>query len=108
MKKALIKIKVTLDENNIPDQITWNAEDGGIENEQTNAILVYVWDKKNSEALCLDLWTKEMSIDDMKQFFYQIFVSLSNTYLRSIGEENISSFIKNFAESFAKNSGFKT
>lgn len=106
-KEALIEIKVILDENNIPNEIIWNAEDGGIQNQKTDSVLISIWNKEKSEALRLDLWTKEMTIDNMNRFFYQIFISLSNTYQVATGEKNLSSFIKDFAENFAKESSIK-
>lgn len=103
-KQALIEINVTLDKNNIPDKIIWSAEDGGINKKETKACLISVWDQENNEALSLDLWTKKMSIYDMKHFFYQIFISLSKTYQNSIGEKNVTLFIYDFAKNFAKKS----
>ena len=32
MKKTQITIDIELDENHVPERMTWNAEDGGIEN----------------------------------------------------------------------------
>lgn len=103
MKETLIKVKVNLDEHNIPYKINWSAEDGKIEDKETNAIFISVWDK--NETLRLDLWTKNMKIDDMNRFFCQILISLSNTYQRSIGDENIALYINKFAKKLSKKLG---
>ena len=58
MRKTQITIDVELDENHIPENITWNAQDGGIEKEATKATMISVWDDKTMEALRIDLWTK--------------------------------------------------
>ena len=39
MKKTQITIDIELDENNVPEKMTWNAEDGGIEKEETKATI---------------------------------------------------------------------
>ena len=39
-----IKLKVGLDENRIPEELTWSAEDGGITDEAAKAMLRSVWD----------------------------------------------------------------
>ncbi len=35
MRKTNINIEVALDENHVPEKITWNAEDGGVERQET-------------------------------------------------------------------------
>ena len=63
-----ISLKVGLDENKIPEIIHWTAEDGGVSNEETKAVMLSVWDSKSKESLRIDLWTKEMPVDEMKIF----------------------------------------
>ena len=65
-----ITLKVGLDENRVPEELTWSAEDGGIINEEAKAMLLSVWDSKKQESLKIDLWTKDMPVDEMKIFFH--------------------------------------
>ncbi len=46
MRKTQITIDVELDENHVPENITWNAQDGGIEKQETKATMISVWDDK--------------------------------------------------------------
>ena len=57
-----ITLKVSLDENRVPEKLNWSAQDGGIDNEEAKAMLLSVWDSKNQESLKIDLWTKDMQI----------------------------------------------
>ncbi len=41
-----IKFNIGLDENKIPETISWSAEDGGIDNSDSKAIMISVWDHK--------------------------------------------------------------
>ena len=66
-----IKFLVELDENKVPEKVSWTAQDGGVQLEETKAILLSVWDAKAQETLRIDLWTKEMPVDEMKLFFHQ-------------------------------------
>lgn len=50
-KNTEIKIHVALDENNIPEQMKWTAEDGGINDQETKAMLLSFWDSDKQEAL---------------------------------------------------------
>lgn len=106
-KEAIIKIQVHLDDNKIPEKIIWNAEDENIINQETNAMLISIWDSKNNETLNLSLWTKKMLINDMKLFFYQLFLCISKTYQQAVGEKDVSVLINNFAENFAKKTKIK-
>ena len=66
-----IEIEVELDNNKVPEKIRWTASDGNINNQETKATFLSVWDSKNQESLRIDLWTKDMPLDEMKLFFYQ-------------------------------------
>lgn len=107
MRKTKITIDIELDENHVPEKMTWNAEDGGVQNQETKAVMISVWDEKTSEALRIDLWTKEMPVDHMKRFYHQIIVSLGQTYLRATGEEDVSQWLEEVAEDFAVKSAIK-
>lgn len=107
MRKTRITIDVELDENHIPEKITWNAEDGGIQKEETKATMISVWDDKTMEALRIDLWTKDMPVDHMKRFFHQILISLGHTYQKATGEDDVSQWIETIAEEFAVKSAIK-
>ena len=107
MKKTQITIDIELDENYVPEKMTWNAEDGGIEKEETKATMISVWDDAKKEALRIDLWTKDMPVDDMKMFLHQILISLSNTYERATGEEDVAQWMEEMAEEFAQKAAIK-
>jgi gliding motility-associated protein GldC len=103
MKKTSdIVIRVTTDENKIPESISWSAEDGGVDNEQAKAAFLSVWDHKAKESLRIDLWTKDMPLDEMRLFFHQTLVTMSDTYLRAPQDEKMSETMKDFCDYFAE------
>ena len=70
MKKSEIKFLVSLDEKNIPEKIEWIAEDSLSQGlKETKSISLSLWDEKKKNTLRIDLWTKEMTTDDMKKFY---------------------------------------
>jgi len=97
-----IILKVELDENRVPEKLTWSAEDGGINNEEAKAMLLSVWDSKNQESLKIDLWTKDMPVDEMKIFFHQTLVSLSDTFMKATQDEKMTTTMKDFCDYFAE------
>ena len=100
--KSEIAFTVGLDENRIPEEISWNAEDGGIKNEESKAIMLSVWDHKKKDTLRLDLWTKDMPVDEMKQFFHQTLVSMAGSFERATNDEKMSATMRDFCDYFAE------
>ncbi len=100
--KSDILLQVELDENKIPEKLYWTAKDGGVENEEAKAMLLSVWDSKNKETLRIDLWTKEMPIDEMRIFFHQTLVAMSDTYYRATNDEKMTETMKDFCDYFAE------
>ncbi|WP_190811286.1 gliding motility protein GldC [Flagellimonas sp. S3867] len=97
-----IKLTVGLDENRVPETLTWSAEDGGVENEDAKAMMLSVWDSKNRESLKIDLWTKEMPVDEMKIFFHQTLVTMADTFMKATQDEKMTATMKDFCEYFAE------
>ncbi len=101
-KQSEIKFLVELDENKVPEKLTWTAQDGGVELEETKAILLSIWDSKAQETLRIDLWTKDMPVDEMKLFFHQTLVAMSETYYRATDDEKMTATMKDFCDYFAE------
>ncbi|MEZ7504678.1 gliding motility protein GldC [Flavobacterium sp. Arc2] len=101
-KRSEIKFLVELDENRVPEKLMWTAEDGGVELEEAKAIMLSVWDSKAKESMRIDLWTKEMPVDEMKIFFHQTLVAMSDTYQRATGDEKMADTMRDFCEYFAE------
>lgn len=97
-----IELNVELDENRIPEKLSWSAQDGGIANEEAKAMLLSVWDNKAKETLRIDLWTKDMPVDEMKQFFHQTLVAMSDTFNRATQDEKMTATMKDFCDYFAE------
>ena len=98
-----ITIKVKLDEDKIPQQIEWNATGSTTENtQQAKGILLSFWDGEEKTALRIDLWTKEMRVDEMADFFYQTLITMADTYNRATHQQQLTDEMKEFAKGFYK------
>ncbi len=72
MTESSIVIKVNLDEEKMPSAISWSAPEPIPENtRKAKAFLLSLWDGADKTALRIDLWTKDMMIDEMEDFFFQ-------------------------------------
>jgi gliding motility-associated protein GldC len=101
-KKSEIKFFVELDENKIPEKLSWTAQDGGIEVEDSKAIMLSIWDHKSKETMRIDLWTKDMPVDEMKIFFHQTLVAMSDTFERATTDQKMADTMRDFCEYFAE------
>lgn len=101
-KKKDINITVELDDNDIPEGIIWNATDlSGQQEAQCRAMLLSMWDHGRKDTLRLDLWTKEMTIDEMKIFFHQTLVTMADTLENATNEEQMAEDMRDFTAYFA-------
>ena len=100
MKTSEINFKVTLDENNLPLSINWEAT-GMNESGTSKSALIALWDAKENNTLKIDLWTKDMLVDEMKKFFHQTLLSMADTLKKSTGEEKMAEDLKDYCAHFA-------
>ena len=104
MKKAEIKFTVTIDENNLPQKIEWEAEGSGDKSECKSAMIA-LWDAKENNTLRIDLWTKDMSIDEMKKFYHQNIMTLTDAYVRATNDHKTSESVKKYFTQVGKEIG---
>lgn len=97
-----IKFEIELDANRVPEKLFWTAEDGGVAKEEAKAIMLSVLDSKAKETMRIDLWTKEMPVDEMKIFFHQTLVAMSDTFKRATDDEKMADTMKDFCDYFAE------
>jgi gliding motility-associated protein GldC len=97
-----IRIAVELDENRVPEKLMWSAQDGGVEQEEAKAMMLSIWDSNVQETLRIDLWTKDMPVDEMKKFFHQTLVAMADTFQRATQDEKMADTMKDFCDYFAE------
>lgn len=101
MKESEIRIKVQLDEEKVPHSIRWSATDSSAQEEQkAKAMLLAFWDGSEKNALRIDLWTKDMMMDEMADFFFQTLVTMGDTFQRATGKTEMVNDLKKFASEF--------
>ncbi|MBS1652107.1 MAG: gliding motility protein GldC [Bacteroidetes bacterium] len=105
MKTSEIKFKVTVDENQLPVKITWEAEGSNEKPGETKSIMLAFWDEKENNTLRVDLWTKDMMIDEMKKFYHQNIITLTDTYVRATGDTKTADDVKQFFTGIGKQIG---
>ena len=104
MKTTELSFKITVDENNLPVKITWDAPDAG-ETSECKSVMIALWDAKENNTMRIDLWTKEMMVDEMKKFYHQNIMTLTDTYIRATGDTKTAEIIKSIMADIGKDSG---
>ena len=101
MNKSTITIDVQLNENRVPENIYWHASDSTIEHAlKAKAMMLAFWDGAEKTALRIDLWTKEMMVDEMADFFFQTILTMADTYDRATQHKEVVADMKKFAHDF--------
>jgi gliding motility-associated protein GldC len=101
-KQSTIKVDVGLNANGLPLAMKWTATDGGVDNQVASAFLLSIWDPKEKNTLKIDLWTKDMTVEEMKQFFHQTLLTMADTFEKATGEHNISEDLRDYCFHFAE------
>jgi gliding motility-associated protein GldC len=101
MHQSTIKIDVLLDPNKVPEQINWLASDSSANmSQKAKAMCVAFWDGADKTALRIDLWTKDMMVDEMGDFYYQMLMGMADSFKRSTNQAALSEEMKKFAIDF--------
>ena len=102
VRQSEINVRVGLDKTNVPVSMKWQATDSPYKDGQDcKAIMLSIWDEAAKQSLRIDLWTKEMTIEEMQFFFFETFMTMSGTYLKATNDAEMSEKMKLFARDFA-------
>lgn len=102
-KQSEIRFKIALDDNNVPQDIKWLATDTQTEElRDCKSIMISIWDALQKETLKIDLWTTEMTVDEMHSHFFQTLLSMADSYQKATKNPYVKEDMKLFAETLAK------
>lgn len=100
-KTSEIRLAVEVDDDGV-QAIRWRADDSPEPGEHdAGAMILALWDGRARSAMRIDLWTTEMPVDDMNDFFFQTLMSLADTYRAATNDVGLAGEIKLFAQDFA-------
>lgn len=103
MKKSRIQFEIELDEQNVPENIFWNATDKADDGlDQTKSISIALWDHFQKNTMRIDLWTKDMPIDEQKRFYVDCIGGLAQSILSATGDEFMANEMNQLCERFIK------
>ncbi len=109
MKQSEIKFLIELDDEQVPEKIYWDAdekEDSGLT--ETKSISLSLWDHQKKNTMRIDLWSKDMPVDEMKRFYVDCLGGLAQSVLNATGDEYMNQEINALCDRLVdhiKNSG---
>jgi gliding motility-associated protein GldC len=103
-KKSEIHITVELNENNLPVKMSWTSSENN-ESGDCKSFFLALWDAKEQTSLHLNLWTKDMNVDEMRQFVHQMLLNQSDTLKKATGDEALAATLYDYSHEYAIKSG---
>ena len=102
-KTSEIRFKIGLSANNVPLDIKWMATDSqNQELKDCKSIMISIWDMHQKETLKIDLWTNDMTTDEMHSQYFQTMLSMTESYAKATGNPNVMEDVKKFAQELAR------
>lgn len=88
LNKKQIRINVELDKDNMPERISWDADDSGMsEPREAKSLMLSLWDREDSTTMRFDLYTKDLYVDEMHKHFLQSLITMTENYVRATGNK---------------------
>jgi gliding motility-associated protein GldC len=106
MRQTLI-FEVDLDENYLPINIEMDSSDAAEKECDIKALMVSAWAAKNKETLRIDLWTKDMPINEMFIMYYQTMIGMANSLEKATGNEKLAGALRDYCQFFAEKTQIK-
>ena len=95
MKTSEINLTVTLDEAHVPESINWTATDKPDDApSETKAMALAIWDENLKNTMRMDLWTKEMTTDEMKMFVTDAIGGMAHSLESATNDTVMAGYIK--------------
>ena len=107
MMKQSLKFEIELDENNLPLNIEMHASDGAADENNIKALMVSAWTAKTKETLRIDLWTKDMPVNEMFIMYHQTMMGMAATLDRATGHDKLAGALRDYCEFFAEETEIK-
>jgi gliding motility-associated protein GldC len=102
MKKSEIYFSIALDDNRVPEAISWRATDAGEKIHFAKAINISLWDRDEAGTMKIDLWTKDMPIDEMKYFYIDTIGAMAQSVATATSDSVMAKKMRDLCEELMK------
>ena len=102
MKKSEIYVSIALDDNRVPEAISWRATDAGEKIHFAKAINISLWDRDEAGTMKIDLWTKDMPVNEMKYFCLDTIGSMAESLKTATNDDVMVKKMRDLCEELAQ------
>ncbi|MCC9167253.1 gliding motility protein GldC [Pontibacter harenae] len=102
MKKSEIYFSIALDDNRVPEAISWRATDAGEKIHFAKAINIALWDRDEAGTMKIDLWTKDMPVEEMKYFYIDTMGAMAQSIATATSDTVMAQKIRSLCEELMK------
>ena len=105
-KTSQIRIHLHLDEQNLPVNIEWEADDSPTSKPlASKGMLLSFFDRDSNDTLKIDLWTQDMQVNEMDRFFFQTLRAMADTYFKATQNRELAVDMQRFVQYFGEKTG---
>ena len=97
--KQSFKFNIEIDENHLPLSIEMESKD--INEKNIKALLVSAWES-TKRNIRVDLWTKDMPINEMFILYHQTMMGMASSLERSTGHNRLAGALRDYCAFFAE------
>ena len=105
--KQTLKFEIELDDNNLPINIEMNSSDAAESEKKIKALMVSAWAAETKETLRIDLWTKDMPLNEMFIMYHQSMMGMAATLERATGHDKLAGALRDYCDFFAEQTEIK-
>ena len=98
IKKSEIRFSIALDDQKVPEAISWTATDAGPDIHFAKAINIALWDRDERGTMKIDLWTKEMPVDEMKRFYVDTMGAMAESIITATNDSVMATKMRNLCK----------
>ncbi|MFT2008759.1 gliding motility protein GldC [Pontibacter sp. 13R65] len=102
MKKSEIYFSIALDDQKVPEAISWRATDAGEKIHFAKAINISLWDRDEAGTMKIDLWTKDMPVDEMKYFCIDSIGAMAQSIMTATNDQVMAKKMRDLCEDLMK------
>jgi len=102
MKKSEIYFSIALDDKSVPEAISWRATDAGEKIHFAKAINISLWDRDEAGTMKIDLWTKDMPVDEMKYFYIDTIGAMAQSIATATSDDTMAQKMRALCEDLTK------
>ena len=105
--KQNLKFEIELDENHLPLKIKMNSGENNVDEDSIKALMISAWSAYSKETLRIDLWTKDMPVNEMFVMYYQTMLGMATSLDKATGHDKLAGALRDYCQFFAEETKIK-